>query len=164
MIEIPGVASGHEQPRLRGRHQTEFRARTLAENHDAGIKKPPGEGAGVVGDKIPVDRRPRRRARSLQEIEILQEKRHAGEGSVDKSRVDLALGIFVVLHHHRIDLRVDLRGARDRLVEQVAGRDLLLADQIGQADRVLITVFLESHVQVPMASRSNDRPAGFDHT
>ena len=61
-------------------------------------------------------------ARALQQIEILQQERHAGEGAVGKSLVDLPLGIVVVLDHDRVDLRIDLGGAGDRLVEQFARR------------------------------------------
>src|SRR6185312_12124953 len=45
MREIPGVAGRAVQARLRGRHQTELRARALSENGQAGIEKAPGEGA-----------------------------------------------------------------------------------------------------------------------
>ena len=91
----------------------------------------------MIGHIILQEGRARRRPRALQKIEVLQEKRHAGERAVGKSFLDLAFGIVVVLDDDRIDLRVDFRGARDGLVEQFAGRDLLFPDEFGKADRVI---------------------------
>ena len=63
----------------------------------------------------------RGRARALQKIEILQQERHAGEGTVGQAALDLAFGIVVMLDDDRVDLRIDLRGAGDGLVEQFPG-------------------------------------------
>ena len=69
-----------------GRHQAEFRTGAFSENRDPGIEKALGEGAGVIGDIVLVDAGARRRPRALENIQILQQKRHAGEGTVRKSR------------------------------------------------------------------------------
>ena len=141
-----GLRVGPMQARLRGRHQAEFRAGALAEDRDAGLEEALGEGAGVVGDVILVDAGAEGRPRALEEIEILQQKRHAREGTIRKSLVDLPLRIVVMLYDHRIDLRIDLGGTGDRLVEQLRGRDLLVANEFGKPEPVIAAVFLEGHI------------------
>ena len=127
----------------------------LAEDRDAGIEEALGEGAGMIGDIVLVDAGAERGSGALQKIEILQQKRHAGEGTVGKALVDLPPGIVVMLDDHRIDLRIDLGGAGDRLVQQFAGADLLLADEIGKADAVVIAVFRERHIDAPRDAESS---------
>ena len=78
-------------------------------------------------------------------FEILQQERHAGEWTVGQALLDLLLRIVVVLDHDGIDLRIDLGGARHRLVEQLFRRDLLLADELGKANAVILAIFLEGH-------------------
>jgi hypothetical protein len=80
------------------------------------------------------------------------------KGPSGQAALDLAFGIVVVLDDDRVDLRIDLRGAGDGLVEQFAGRDFFLPNQFGKADRVVIAVFLEGHVHTSLAGRSVDRP------
>ncbi len=58
---------------------------------------------------------------------------------------DLLLGVVIVLDDDRIDLRVHLCGAGDRLIQQFLRTYLLLADEIGEADCVILAVFLEGH-------------------
>jgi hypothetical protein len=71
----------------------------------------------MVGNIVLVDARARSRPGALENIEILQQKRHASEGTVGKPVVDLPLGIIVMLHDHRIDLRIEPGGAGDGLVQ-----------------------------------------------
>ncbi len=54
--------------------------------------------------------------------------------------------MVIMLDDDRVDLRVDLGGAGDCLVQQFSGADLFVADEIGQADSVIIAVFLEGHL------------------
>ena len=100
----------------------------------------------MIGDIVLVEARAESRPRALQNIQVLQQKRHAGEGAIRKPLVDLPLGMVVMLDDDRVDLRVDLGGAGDGLVQQFPGADLLVADEIGQADPVIVAVFLEGHV------------------
>ncbi len=146
------------QTGLGGRHQAEFGTGALPEDRNPGREKALREGTAVIGDKILQKGRARRRARALQQIEILQEKRHAGERASGKPFLDLAFRIVVMLDHDRVDLRIDFCGAGNRLVEQIGRRDLFPADEIGQADRIKVAVFLESHVQTPMSEPIIDRP------
>src|SRR6478735_12406716 len=108
MPKVPGITGRSEQTGLRRRHQAEFRTGALAEDRNAGIEKALRQRAVMIGNEILQDRRARRRARALQEIEILQEERHAGERTLGKAPLDLALGIVVVLDHDRVNLRIDL--------------------------------------------------------
>ena len=62
-------------------------------------------------------------------------------------------GIVVMLDDYRVDLRIDLGGPRDRLVQQFAGTDLLLADQLGKADGVVSAVFPERHINPRVVKR-----------
>ena len=50
---------------------------------------------------------------------------------------------------HRVDLRIDGRGPRQRLVEQLGRRHLSRTDELGQAERVVLAVFRESHGASP---------------
>src|SRR4029078_472164 len=106
----------------------------------------------------PQDRGARCRARALQEIEVLQEERYAGEGAVGQAALDLAFGIVVMLDDDRVDLRIELRGTGDGLIEQILRRDFFLPNQFGKADRVVIAVFLEGHAHTSLAGRSVDGP------
>ncbi len=67
------------------------------------------------------------------------------KGPSGKPRFDLPLRIVVMLDDDRVDLRIDLGGAGDGLVQQLSGADLLVADEIGKADPVVVAVFLEGH-------------------
>src|SRR6185369_17447598 len=108
MLEIPGIAGWPVQARLRRRHQAEFGTGALAEDRDAGIEETPRQRARVVGYKILQDRSARGRARAFQEVEVLQQERHAGKGAVGQAALDLAFGIVVMLDDDRVDLRIDL--------------------------------------------------------
>ncbi len=158
MLEIPGIAGRPVQARLRRRHQAEFGTGALAEDRDASIEKALRQRAAVVGHKVLQDRGAGGRARALQEVEVLQEERYAGKGAVGQPALDLAFGIVVMLYHDRVDLRIDLRGTGDGLVEQFPGRDFFLPNQFGKADRVVIAVFLEGHADTSLADWSVDRP------
>jgi hypothetical protein len=71
----------------------------------------------MIGNIVLVDARARSRPGALENIQILQQKRDPGEGTIRKPVVDLPLGIVVMLHDHRIDLRIDPGGAGDGLVQ-----------------------------------------------
>ncbi len=100
----------------------------------------------MIRDIIIIDAGARRRPRALENIQILQQKRHAGKGAIRKPLVDLPPGIVIMLHDHRIDLRIDLGGAGDRLVQQFRGADLLFPDELGEAHPVIAGVFPECHI------------------
>ena len=117
---------------------------------DAGIEETLRQRVGVVGDVILQDRGARCRAGALEEIEILQQKRHAGERTVRQTALDLAFGIVVMLDDDGVDLRIDFGGAGNRLIEQFARRDLLVPHQFGQTDRVVVAVFLEGHMRTSL--------------
>ena len=159
MREIPGIARRPVKAGFRRRHQAEFGAGALAEDRDTGIEETLCQRPGVIGNEILQDRRARCRAGPRQKIEVLQEKRHTGERTVRKTAIDLAFGIVVMLDDDRVDLRVDLCRAGDRLVEQFTGRDLLVPHQFGQTDRVVIAVFLEGHMH-HLIDRADRRSAG----
>src|SRR5207247_9130785 len=89
---------------------------------------------------------------------VLQEERYAGKGAVGQAALDLAFGMVIVLDDDRVDLRIDLRGSGNGLVEQFPGRDLFLPDEFGKADRVVLAVFLEGHGHTSLVGRSMDRP------
>src|SRR5260370_17982823 len=96
MREIPRISGRTEQPRLGGRHQSEFRTGGFSEDREAGIEEAPGEGAGMIRDIVLVDAGARRRPRALENIQILQQKRHAGKRPFRKPLVDLLPGIVVM--------------------------------------------------------------------
>src|SRR5688572_475236 len=155
MLEIPGIAGRPVQARLRRRHQAEFGTGALAEDRDAGSKETLRQRARVVGYKILQDRGARGRARALQEVEVLQKERYAGKRAIGQAALDLALGMVVMLDDDRVDLRIDLRRTGDGLIEQFLSRDLLLANQFGKADRVVIAVFLEGHAHTSLADAAS---------
>ena len=158
MREIPGIAGRSVQARLRRRHQAEFGTGALAEDRKAAVEKALHERAVVVSHKILQDRGTGGRTRALEGIEVLQEERDAGKGAVGQAALDLALGVVVMLDDDGVDLRIDLRGTGDGLVEQFPGRDLFVANQVGKADRVVIAIFLEGHAHTSLAGRSVNRP------
>ncbi|MGY4418867.1 hypothetical protein ACVWY2_001292 [Bradyrhizobium sp. JR6.1] len=159
MIEIPGIAGRAEQARFRRRHQPEFRARALAEDRKTRIEETLGQRTVVIGDEVLQQTGARRGAGALEQIEILQQERHAGEGAVRQPLGDLALGVVVMLDDDCVDLRIDGGRARNRLVEQLPCRDVLVADELGETDRVVVAEFLESHVRAPHRRADlGDRP------
>ena len=87
----------------------------------------------MISDIVLVDAGARGRPRALKNIQILQEKRHAGEGTILKSLVDLRLRIIVMFYDHCVDLRVDLGGAGNGLVQQFSRADLFFPDETGKA-------------------------------
>src|ERR1051326_829801 len=93
MAKIPRISGGAEQAGLGRWHQAEFRARTLAENGYAAVEKTLRQGAGVIGNVVPVQARARRGAGSLKQIEVFQQKRHAGKRPLGKSAVDLLVRV-----------------------------------------------------------------------
>src|ERR1700733_3808500 len=107
MREIPRIAGRAEQPRLGGWHQSEFRARALAEDGQAGVQEALGERAGMIGDIVLVDARAEGGPRTLKQIEVLEHERHAGEGAIRKPPVDLPSRVIVMLYDNGIDLRID---------------------------------------------------------
>ena len=76
----------------------------------------------MIGDVVLVDAGAEGRPRALQIFQILQQKRHAGEGTIGKPLVDLPRRIVVMLDDDSVDLRIDPGGAGDRLVEQFIRR------------------------------------------
>ena len=100
----------------------------------------------MAGDIVPVKAGAERGPRALQKVEVLQQKRHAGERAIRKPLVDLPLGMVVMLYNHRIDLGIYPGGAGDRLVQQFPGTNLLVADEFGKTDAVIAAVFPEGHV------------------
>ena len=96
-----------------------------------------------------VDARARCGPRPLKKLQILQEKRHAGERAIRKSLVDLPLGIIVVLDDDRIDFRIYFSGPRNCFIQQFTGADLPFSDEFGQTDGVIAAIFSEGHGHVP---------------
>jgi hypothetical protein len=47
--------------------------------------------------------------------------------------------------HDRIDFRIDPLGAGDGFVQELPRSYFLLADKIGEPDRVITAIFLEGH-------------------
>src|SRR5580698_9771446 len=111
MREIPWIPGRAVQPGFGGRQQSEFGAGALAEDGDASIEETLGEGAGMIGDIVLVDAGAVSGAGAGEYIQILQQKRHAGERTVGQSVIDLPFGIIVMLDDYGVDLRIDLRGA-----------------------------------------------------
>ena len=143
--EIPGILRRSVQARLGGRQQPHFRAGAFAEDGKTGVETTLREGAAVIGDEVLENGGAEGRARAAEIFEVLQQERHAGEGTVRQALLDLFLRIVVVLDHDGVQLRIDLGGARQRLVEQLLRRDLLLAHEVGEADAVIAAIFLEGH-------------------
>src|SRR5450631_1800333 len=126
--EIPWVSGRTEPPGLGGRRQSQLRTAAFYEDRHSGIEEAPSEGAGMIGNIVLVDARARGRPRALQDIQILQEKRHAGERAIRKPAVDLRLRIVVMFDDYRVDLRINFGRAGNRLVQQLPGGDLLFTD------------------------------------
>ncbi len=124
----------------------------------------------MIGDVVLVDACAEGRPRALQDIQILQEKRHAGEGTIRKSLFDLPLRIVVMLYDHCVDLRIDFAGTGDRLVQQFLGTDMLVADELGKAHPVIAAIFLEGHfdtrcddARMPAKSSANAQEHSAEH-
>lgn len=126
MIEIPGIAGRPEQAAFGGRQQPELRAGALAEDRQAGIEEPLGEGAGVVRDIVLEDAGAEGGAGAFDEVEVLEQERHAGERAIRQSLVDLPPCVVVVPDHDGVDRGIDFVGARDRFVEQFDALTCLL--------------------------------------
>ncbi|GCC48359.1 hypothetical protein chiPu_0032237, partial [Chiloscyllium punctatum] len=85
MLEIPGIAGRAEQTRFRRRHQAEFRARALAEDRKSRIEEALGQRPVVVCDEVLQQAGARRGAGALEQIEVFQQERNAGERAVGQA-------------------------------------------------------------------------------
>ena len=90
----------------------------------------------MVRDIVLEDARARGGPRTLKKLQVLEQKRHAGERAVRKPLVDLRSRVIVVLYDDGVDLRIDLLGPRDGFVQQLARADLFGADEFGEAKPV----------------------------
>src|SRR5271169_6535046 len=106
MIEIPGITGRPEQPAFGGRHQPELRARAFAEDRDTCLEETLSEGTGVVGDIVLENAGAKGGSGALEEVEVLEQERHAGEGAVRQPAVDLPARVIVVLDDDGVDLRI----------------------------------------------------------
>jgi hypothetical protein len=108
----------------------------------------------MVGDIVLENAGAKRGPRALEEIQVLEQERHARERAVRQPLVDLPPGMVVVPDNDRVDRRIDFFRARDRFVQQLGRADLFVADQIGKAYAVILAVFPEGHLDPPaMPSR-----------
>src|SRR5215467_16267956 len=81
---------------------------------------------------------------------ILDEKRHATEGSLAQGfRIEAVDAVEVELNN-RPDRGVDLLLGGDRRLRQLLGAHLLLGNQLGQAQGVVGSVFDEVHLAIPL--------------
>ena len=77
--------------------------------------------------------------------QLLDHERHAAERPVGDAGRDL-LGARVGEHlEHGVESGVDAGDAVERRLPQLGGGRFLLADQLGEAERVVLRVFVESH-------------------
>ena len=153
MLGVPGIARRPVQTRLRRRHQTPFGRRRLAVDHESGVDETLRQRIRVVGDIILVERGAESRTRAREQVEILQQKRHAAERAVWQTLRDLLAREIVMFDHDRVELRIDLLRARDRLVEQFLRARLTAAHQFRETDGVIGAEFLEAHCASPSCDR-----------
>jgi hypothetical protein len=109
----------------------------------------------VVGDIVLENAGAEGGPRALEQVEVLEQERHAGERAIRQPFIDLPPRMVVVPDNDRVDRRIDFFRARNRFVQQLGSADLFLSDQIGKAYTVIIAVFLEGHLDPP-------RCQGFD--
>ena len=159
MREIPGITGRAEQTRLRGRHQSEFRTGGFAEDRKTGIEEAAGQGAVMVRHVRLEQARARGRDGARQRLEVLEQERHAGEGTARKATFDLFARIVVVPDDDSVDLRIDFFRPRDRLVQQLLCADLLVANERREAETVVVAVFLECHGGLGAPCDEIERPA-----
>ena len=132
-----GIARRAEAPRLGRREDAELGRVGLAADDEAGVdvalRQLLGHRRGVVAREVgPLVER---RAGELR-AEVLQEERHAAERPVGQLARRLVPGAVEELVDDRVQLRVELLDARDRLADQLGRRDLLGADQLRLCRRV----------------------------
>ena len=99
----------------------------------------------MIGNVIVIETGARGGARALEILQVLQKKGHACERAIAKALFNLALRIIVMFYDHRIDLRIDLGGSGDRLIQQFPGAHLFFPDEFGQTHSVVAAVFAEGH-------------------
>ena len=143
---IPRVARRSEQLRFGRGRKAEFRRVGLAEDHQPGAPVARDQ-RRVVCRAIPGQKAaPRRHQRPLAiGVEILQQERHARQGSVRQPRADRASGFVVQRHHHRVESVIHSRRSRDGLVEQLRRPDLAPPHEIRQRERVERAVVCGGH-------------------
>src|SRR5689334_16927326 len=115
----------------------------------------------MIRDIVLEDRRTKRRPCSCEQVEVLEQKRHAGEGTFGKALRNLPLSVVVVLHHHRIDLRIHFCCALDRFSQELLRGDLTPANEVGEADPIISAIVLEAH-GITRGYQTENRPVPAD--
>ena len=99
-----------------------------------------GEGTGAVGG----DRA------GEQQVQILQQEGHPGEGAVGQAAADLRTGFVIVAQGHGVEGCVHALEAGDGFVQQLCRRHVLAADKVRQAERVILVILTEAaHAAFP---------------
>ena len=150
MLEVPRVAAGPVQARLRVRVQPELRRRAAAHDHQPGLLAARHVGAVVVGDIVgkQAAAEPCRLA-LLEERQVLDQVRHAPQRRIlrpiRRRRVRRFTRPLVLLVHDGVDGGVDLLGARDRRLQHLPCRHLAPGDQPGKRGGIVLAVLVETH-------------------
>ena len=74
------------------------------------------------------------RLRPLQQRDVLQQERRAGERPIGEAARDLGARVCVVADGDGVDLRVHRLEARDRRLQQLGWRRLFVAHEFGEAE------------------------------
>jgi hypothetical protein len=141
VIEVPGIAAGLEQQRLRGAEQAEFRRVALAEHDEARLLVGSDERIGFLRDVFRKETRAGGRARALEVVEILHEVRHACEGTFGEVSLRRFAGALVELRHDRVHLAVHLLDAADARFDKLKRRHLAVPHQFGLRQRIHLREF-----------------------
>ncbi len=139
VVEVPGVAGGAVRARLRGRQDAELGDVGLADRHEAGVAEPHAEEGVDRGAEVDVLEHLRAQVVRLagqRRADVLEQERDAAERTV-RQRVARRLSALVEeLMDDRVELRVERLDAPDRLLDQLLGRDVAVADELGLRGRV----------------------------
>src|SRR5882724_8286827 len=108
---------------------------------------------------ILIDAGAERGAGAGEKIEVLEQERHAGKGAARESGLNLLARIVIVLDDNGVDVRIDLFGTGDRLIQKLCGAHLTVTNEFGEAQSVKVAVVLERHG----ASPQSRIPAGPDY-
>ena len=142
--QVPGIAGRPEQHRLGRGAEAELRRVGAAEDHQAGALVADHDLGVDRGARVGEEARARRQRHSgLGAAEVLEQERHAGQ----RRRAVVAFGgrarLIVDPRDHGIEGRVQRLDALDRRLEHLRGRDLAAPHQLGDAERVVLGIFLE---------------------
>ena len=148
VLEVPGVAGCAVGDRLGRRQDAEFGHIGLADGDEACVAEARTEN-GVDGQtEVGLLQGAHAQVGGLAGepgAEVLEQEGHAAEGPVGQLARGLLARLVVEPMDDRVDLGVDALGALDRGLDQLRGRGLAAADQLGLRGRVHLGQLVLAH-------------------